>query len=82
MRRNKPPVEELVAHAPKPYLRERTAAILKIAAGCSGRHVAQHGLLTRRRTDTVYEWVRRYQTDGLAGLSIRTGRGRPPAFSP
>jgi transposase len=66
----------------KAYVRERAAAILKIAAGQSGLQVAQHGLLKQRKGDTVYGWVQRYQAQGSAGLLIRTGRGRKPAFSP
>ena len=67
---------------PRPYMRERAAALLKIAAGSSGRQVAFHGLLKHRRTDTVYAWVHRYQAEGLNGLLIKSGRGRKPAFSP
>lgn len=75
-------LEQLRDHAPKAYLRERAAAILKIAAGQSGHEVAEHRLLKRRKRQTVSEWVHRYQQEGLAGLSIRSGRGRRPAFSP
>jgi transposase len=69
-------------HHPLPYVRERTAAILKIASGSSGRQVALHGLLKSRKPDTVYDWVHRYQQHGLAGLLVKAGRGRKPAFSP
>jgi transposase len=69
-------------HDPEPHMREKAAALLKIADGQSGRAVALHGLLKHRRPDTVYEWVRRYQTDGIAGLRVKPGRGRKPAFSP
>jgi hypothetical protein len=69
-------------HDPRPYLRERAAAILKIADGASGRQVALQGLLKRRKADTVYEWFHRYGERGLQGLVIRPGRGRKPAFSP
>ena len=69
-------------HSDKAYLRERASAILKIAGGTSGRHVARHGLLKSRRTATVYEWVARYRDEGIEGLRIRSGRGRKPAFSP
>jgi hypothetical protein len=69
-------------HHLRPYVRERAAAILKIADGKSGRQVAQHGLLKRRDPDTVYAWVHAYQAKGLVGLSIKPGRGRKPAFSP
>lgn len=67
---------------PKPYMRERCAAILKIAHGQSGLSVAQHGLYKVRAADTVYEWVRRYEQAGLPGLTIKPGRGRKPGFSP
>ena len=73
---------DLSLHSPKPYLRERAAGLLKIADGQSGRQVAAHGLLRRRRTHTVYGWVRAFKEKGLAGLSIKQGRGRKPAFSP
>jgi len=69
-------------HDPHPYMRERAAALLKIAAGISGRQVALSGLHKRRASDTVYEWVHRYAAEGLSGLAIRPGRGRKPAFSP
>jgi transposase len=67
---------------PKAYLRERAAAILKIAEGMSGLQVSQAGLLKRRDPDTVYRWVQRYRAQGLAGLAIRAGRGRKPAYFP
>ena len=75
-------LEELRDHASKPYLRERAAAILKIAQGHSGREVALHGLLKRHWQDTIYEWVDRYRAKGKAGLEIKSGRGRKPAFFP
>lgn len=76
---------ELIAlrdHDPRTYVRERSAALLKIAGGQSPHAVAQHGLLKRRAPDTVYDWLNRYEAEGLAGLIIRAGRGRKPAFSP
>jgi transposase len=69
-------------HHPKPYMRERAAALLKIADGVSGRWVARYGLLRTRACDTVYGWVHRYEAEGIAGLNVKPGRGRKPAFSP
>lgn len=46
---------------PKPYVRERAAALLKIAQGQSSRQVALHGLLKKRRPETVCAWVKRYK---------------------
>jgi hypothetical protein len=68
--------------AAKPYLRERAAALLKVAAGQSAASVARHGLLRPRKPDTIYSWLDRFLIDGIAGLSIQSGRGRKPAFSP
>ena len=68
--------------APKAYLRERAAALLKVAAGMSAAAVARGGLLRRRQPDTVYLWLDRFQQQGIPGLFIRPGRGRKPAFSP
>lgn len=69
-------------NADKAYLRERAAAMLKIADGMSPHAVAQHGLLKRRKPDTVYEWLNRYEAEGIEGLYIRDGRGRKPAYEP
>ncbi len=69
-------------HHPLPYMRERAAALLKIADGESARQVAAHGLYKRRWEGTLYEWVERYRDGGVQGLLIRPGRGRKPAFSP
>ena len=69
-------------HHPKPYLREKAAALLKVADGWQVREVARFGLLRPRSPDTVAAWLNRYERRGLAGLRVRPGRGRKPAFSP
>lgn len=69
-------------HDPKPYRRERAAAILKIADGMPAAQVARYGLLRPRKPDTVYDWLDRFVEAGIAGLALRPGRGRKPAFSP
>lgn len=68
--------------AKKPYLRERAAALLKIAAGKSAHAVAQNGLLRARQPDTLYRWLNRYEAEGIEGLEIREGRGRKAAYEP
>lgn len=55
-------------HDPKPYVRERAAALLKVADGMSPHAVAQQGLLKPRDPDTIYAWLDWYQAEGLAGL--------------
>lgn len=69
-------------HHEKPYMRERAAAILKIADGASGLETARHLLNRPHWQDTIYEWCKRYSEHGLEGLQIRKGRGRKPAFFP
>ena len=75
-------LEEVRGRHPKPYLRERAAAILKVATGVSLRQVAYHGLLRRHAPETVKAWCERYLAEGVAGLKVRPGRGRPAIFSP
>lgn len=59
---------ELRDHDSRPYVRERGAAILKIADGQSPHFVATRGLLKPRDPDTVYAWLDHYQSAGVAGL--------------
>lgn len=68
-------------HSPKPYIRERAAALLQVSEGASGLWVAQHGLLQERDPDTIYGWLDRYEAEGIEGLPIREGRGRKPAYA-
>jgi transposase len=63
-------------------MRERAAALLKVASGIPGHQVALHGLFKPRDPDTVYSWIHRYQASGIDGLSIKPGRGRKPAYAP
>ena len=67
---------------PKPYKRERAAALLKIANGETPAQVAGKGLLVPRAEDTIYRWMDRFESDGIASLAMKPGRGRRPAFSP
>jgi hypothetical protein len=70
-------LEEARDHHPTPAVRERAAALLKIAAGQRPHWVARHGLLKPRDPDTVYGWLDRYQQYGLVGiLSFRHGGPR------
>lgn len=75
-------LEQLRDHHPRPHMREKAAALLKVAGGRPGRRVARDGLLQPRKPETLYRWVHLYRTEGIAGLRVRAGRGRKPAFSP
>jgi transposase len=55
-------------HDPRPYVRERCAAILKVADGQSAHAVACQGLLKPRDPDTLYSWLNHYEEAGLDGL--------------
>ena len=62
-------------HHQKAYVRTK-------AAGQSMRQVAACGLLKAFKEEFVSDWIDRYESEGLTGLLVRTGRGRKPAFSP
>jgi hypothetical protein len=55
-------------HDPHPQMRERCAALLKIADGMAPYRVAREGLLKPKDPDAVYRWVRYYQQAGLPGV--------------
>jgi hypothetical protein len=82
-------------HDPRPYVRERCAALLKVADGLAPHAVARRGLLKPRDPDTVYAWLDRFAGSGLEGLTehrhggdrrrrLRPGRrpGRAAAAGP
>lgn len=64
----------------RPYLRECAGALLKIADGQAAHHVAQCGLNKRRKSETVYGWMNKYQQHGLTGLTHKARGHR--GFSP
>ena len=66
----------------KAFMRERAAAVLKVAQGETVTHVAEKGLLTRHEPETVHQWIKTYLAHGLQGWEIQSGRGRKAAFSP
>ena len=58
------------------YMRERAAAIIKVAQGISPRRVALTGLLKTRKPDTVRDWIKRFLSEGIAGLPVKPGQGQ------
>jgi hypothetical protein len=70
------------AHHAKAFLRERAAAVLKVADGALVQHVAESGLLKRHEPETLKGWIKQYLSAGLVGWQIKAGRGRKPKFSP
>ena len=72
----------IVKRDSKAYRRERASAVLQVADGGIASRVAAEGLLVPRDPDTVYGWLDRFVEHGVAGLTIRPGRGRKPRLSP
>ena len=67
-------------HDTNPQIRERCAALLKIAGGQTAYAVARAGLLKPRDPDTIYEWLDWYEQDGIAGLLRRLQGGDHRSF--
>jgi transposase len=74
-------LERWTRNPPKPYLRYRAQAILRIADG-EPVYKAAEGLRIRIHRNAVSNWVQRFEAEGIEGLRIRPGRGRKPSFSP
>jgi transposase len=75
-------LDKVRRHDPRPYMREKAAAILKIGEGQVAAQVAEKGLLKAHDPDVIYRWLRRWQTRGIEGLEVGQGRGRKAAFFP
>lgn len=68
-------------HSGHPQVRERCAAMLKIAEGKSPFWLSQEGLLKHHSPNTIYGWLDLYQQEGLKGLVERLhGGSRPHGF--
>jgi len=72
-------------HHGKPYIREKAAAVLKVAGppekeGQSARQVALSGLLRERRPNTIHGWVQAYKEEGIDGFGVEEGHGKSPLF--
>jgi transposase len=66
-------LELLRDHGAAAYLREKADALLQVADGTPAVQVARS---MQRKDDTVYDWLNRYEAEGVDGLVIRPGRGR------
>ncbi len=73
-------LSELRDQTKQEYVRERCAALLKIAEGQSAHWVALHGLLKSRDPDTVYNWLDIYEAEGLAGLQAHQQGGNQRGY--
>ncbi len=71
-------LETLMRKAEKPHIRMKTAALWNLSRGKTQREVAE--FLGVSRT-SVIAWVKRFRAEGVGGLAIRPGRGRPAKVS-
>lgn len=69
-------------HDPRPWVRERCAALLKIADGMTPHAVARHGLLKPRDPDTVYAWLTWYERYGFWSVERFPQGGRHRVAAP
>lgn len=72
-------VESLIAKVKTAAKRQRLRVIRWALVGLTADEVAKQTKLCRRQ---VQNWGRRFNSEGLAGLEDRSGRGRPCPLSP
>jgi transposase len=65
-------LEEGFRNHPKPYFRNRCKSILLSSEGFQVKDIAK---IYKTRTRTIYAWLHRYESFGIMGLSIYSGRG-------
>lgn len=66
------------SHHAKHYFRQRCHALLLSDKGVKVPDISS---LLGVRTRTIYEWMNRWESQGLEGLLISSGRGRKPLLS-
>jgi transposase len=64
----------LMRRADKPHLRMKAAALWNLGRGKARREVAEFLGVS---TVSISAWRKRFRTQGIAGLAIQPGRGRP-----
>ena len=67
-------LEELMRSAAKAHVRRRATGLWNLA---QGRSVAEVAAFLNVYPTTVYDWRQRFVEEGIGGLSLKPGRGRP-----
>lgn len=67
-------IEQAINHAPQPEVRQRAIAIRLLHLGHAPEAVAE---MLAVAPSTIWNWHRRYRTQGLNGLANRAKSGRP-----
>lgn len=67
-------LRQMMRRAAKPHLRMKAVALWNLGQGRTRREVAE---LLGVSKASVSAWTKRYRAEGVSGLAIRPGRGRP-----
>jgi transposase len=67
-------LQRLMHRAERPHVRMKAAALWNLSRGKTRREVAEFLGVS---TVSVSAWAKRFRAEGVAGLAIRPGRGRP-----
>src|SRR5574342_308745 len=67
-------LEEAIKHAPEPEVRQRAMAIKGLQLGHSAETIAE---MSGVQVVSIYNWHRRWNAEGIAGLKNRPKSGRP-----
>ncbi len=67
-------LQTVMHHADKPYLRIKATALWNLARGKTRREVAEFLGVSMA---SVTAWTKRFSAQGVAGLAVQPGRGRP-----
>lgn len=68
-------IETAMQHDKRPEVRQRSTAIRLLHLGYKPEKVAEMQAVSRA---TLYGWIRRWQSEKLAGLANKPKSGRPP----
>ena len=71
----RPPLTDHRDHDQRPYVRERCAALLKVADGLCPHAVARSALLRPPDPHTLYFWLDLYKVGGIESLSAHQQGG-------
>jgi transposase len=67
-------LRQLMRRAVKPHLRMKAVALWNLGQGKTRREVAEFLGVSQA---SLSAWAKRFRAEGVAGLAIRPGRGRP-----
>jgi transposase len=66
-------LEQLARHGEPGYIRMKVVALLNVS---EGKTVAEVSGFLQVSRQSLYNWMKRYETRGVEGLKVASGRGR------